>query len=43
MTPNYAGLYQINLFLPDPAGTDPEIRVSVGTAISAAGNKLAVR
>jgi uncharacterized protein (TIGR03437 family) len=43
LTPYFAGLYQINFFLPDTVGTDPEIRVAVGAQISAGGPKLAVK
>ena len=41
VTPGSAGLYQINLVMPD--ATDPEIRVVSGTQSSTAGLKLAVR
>jgi uncharacterized protein (TIGR03437 family) len=43
LTPGSAGLYQINLYLPDYLGTDPEIQVSVAGQSSPAGLKLAVR
>jgi uncharacterized protein (TIGR03437 family) len=43
LTPGSAGLYQINLVLPDNLGTDPEIRVAVAGQSSPAGLKLAVR
>ena len=43
VTPGSAGLYQINLALPDKIGEDPEIRVSIGAQTSPAGSKLAVR
>ena len=43
VTPYCAGLYQINLFLPGDAPTDPEIRVSVGTKMSLAGLLLNVQ
>jgi uncharacterized protein (TIGR03437 family) len=39
----YAGLYQINLVLPDDLGTDPEIRVAIADQSSPAGLKLAVQ
>jgi uncharacterized protein (TIGR03437 family) len=42
LTPGSAGLYQINLLLPDNPGTDPEIRVTVGDQTAPAGLKLAV-
>jgi uncharacterized protein (TIGR03437 family) len=43
LTPGSPGLYQINLYLPDYLGTDPEIQVSVAGQSSPAGLKLAVR
>lgn len=43
LSPGSAGLYQINLALPDSPGTDPEIQVVIGTQSSRAGLKLAVR
>ena len=43
VTPYSAGLYQINMFLPNDAPTDPEIRVSVGTQTSLAGLLLNVQ
>lgn len=43
LTPGSAGLYQINLAVPDGAGTDPEIRVAIGAQTSASGLKLALR
>jgi uncharacterized protein (TIGR03437 family) len=43
LTPASAGLYQINLVLPDKPGTDPEIVVSIGDQSSPAGLKLPVR
>ena len=42
VTPGSAGLYQINLVLPDNPGTDPEIRVAIAGQSSPAGLKLAV-
>jgi len=42
VTPGYCGLYQINFTLPKDAGTNPEIRLQIGTSISAASIKLAV-
>ena len=41
--PGWAGLYQVDLFLPNDVGTDPEIRVGIGQRLSPAGLKLAVR
>jgi len=43
VTPYCAGLYQINLFLPDDTPTNPEIRVAVGTQMSLAGLLLNVQ
>jgi uncharacterized protein (TIGR03437 family) len=43
LTPGSAGLYQINLWVTDNVGTDPEIRVALGDQSSPAGLKLAVR
>jgi uncharacterized protein (TIGR03437 family) len=42
VTPGSAGLYQINLVLPD-AGVDPEIVVSAGSTAGQGGLKLAMR
>jgi uncharacterized protein (TIGR03437 family) len=41
VTPGYAGLYQINLALPDSPGQDPEIRVAIGDQSTPSGLKLA--
>jgi uncharacterized protein (TIGR03437 family) len=41
LTPGFAGLYQINLQLPDTVEPDPEIRVAIGEQSSPAGVKLA--
>jgi uncharacterized protein (TIGR03437 family) len=43
LTPASAGLYQINVQLPDAAPTDPELRVTVGDQSSQSGVKLAVQ
>ena len=43
LSPGSAGLYQINLALPDNLGTDPEILVAMGAQTSRAGLKLAVQ
>jgi uncharacterized protein (TIGR03437 family) len=43
LTPGSAGLYQINLVLPDSLETDPEIRVAIADQSSPAGLKLAVQ
>lgn len=42
VTPGSAGLYQVNLVLPD-AGADPEIVVSAGSSAGQGGLKLAMR
>jgi uncharacterized protein (TIGR03437 family) len=43
LTPSSAGLYQINVQLPDNLPADPELRVAVGDQASQAGVKLASR
>jgi uncharacterized protein (TIGR03437 family) len=43
VAPNFAGLYQINLTLPDSTGANPEIRIAVGTALGIAGLHLPVQ
>jgi uncharacterized protein (TIGR03437 family) len=43
LTPGFAGLYQINLQLPDSLDPDPQIRVWIGDQPSAPGVKLAAR
>lgn len=40
VTPGCAGLYQINLLLPNPLPSNPEIRVGIGTQISPPGTLL---
>lgn len=42
LAPGYAGLYQVNVRLPDLVGANPEVRVSVAGNLSAAGVRLAV-
>ncbi len=37
VTPGYAGLFQINLTLPDDAPSNPEIRVGSGGILSVPG------
>jgi uncharacterized protein (TIGR03437 family) len=37
VTPGYAGLYQVNVRLPAKFTPNPEVRVAVGTSVSAAG------
>jgi uncharacterized protein (TIGR03437 family) len=41
-SPGNAGLYQVNMYLPEDAGPDPEIRLLMANKPSAAGIKLAV-
>jgi uncharacterized protein (TIGR03437 family) len=43
VTPGFAGLYQINVRLPETLPPDAEIRVSIGSAISPAGIQLYTR
>lgn len=43
LTPGSAGLYQINVVLPDGTGPDPEIVVSAGSATPQTGLKLPLR
>jgi uncharacterized protein (TIGR03437 family) len=43
VAPGFAGLYQINLRLPESLGNDPEIRIALGNQISPAGLRLPVR
>src|SRR5262249_48547532 len=43
LTPGSAGLYQINLIVPNATGADPEIRVTVAGVSSASGLRLAIR
>ena len=43
LTPGSAGLYQINLVVPDGAGEDPEIQVSAAGSTPQTGLKLPVR
>ncbi len=43
VTPGSAGLYQINMVLPDGTGPDPEITVSAGALAPQTGLKLALR
>ncbi|MEK7405889.1 MAG: hypothetical protein AAB225_12335 [Acidobacteriota bacterium] len=40
ITPGYAGLYQINLRLPEKLESDPEVRISVAGETSPAGLRL---
>ncbi|MCW5982629.1 MAG: IPT/TIG domain-containing protein [Bryobacteraceae bacterium] len=41
--PGYAGLYQVNLRLPEEVEADPEIRLALGEEISPAGIAIPVR
>jgi len=43
IAPGFAGLYQINLRLPDSTGAHPEIRIGVGAALSVTGLQLPVQ
>ena len=43
VTPGYAGLYQINFYLPGDCGPNPEIRISVAGQTSSTGLKLNVQ
>jgi uncharacterized protein (TIGR03437 family) len=43
LTPQSAGLYQINFTLPEKLSEDPEIRISMGSQSTPAGLKIAVR
>ena len=43
LTPGFAGVYQINVRLPDDVSVNPEIRAAAGDQISAAGVKLPVQ
>ncbi len=42
VAPNFAGLYQINVRLPEDTGRDPEIRIAIGDAVSPQGLRLPV-
>ena len=43
VTPGSAGLYQINLLVPDGTGVDPEIEVTSGSLTAQGGLKLPIR
>jgi uncharacterized protein (TIGR03437 family) len=43
LTPGSAGLYQINLYLPEGTGNDPEIQVTAGNLAAQTGFKLPLR
>jgi len=42
ITPNFAGLYQINLLIPLNSPATPQIQISIGTAVSAGPTQLPV-
>ncbi len=42
ITPGCAGLYQINVTLPESTGANPEIRIAIGDAVSRTGLHLPV-
>jgi len=43
LTPGFAGLYQVNFYLPGGCPPNPQIQLSAGTQISIAGIQLAVQ
>jgi uncharacterized protein (TIGR03437 family) len=43
VAPGFAGLYQINLYLPDWTGTNPEIRIGITDSLSPPGLRLPVQ
>src|SRR5450759_1381591 len=43
LTPGSAGLYQINIYIPDETGNDPEIQVTAGNLPPKTGLRLPVR
>jgi uncharacterized protein (TIGR03437 family) len=43
LTPGSAGLYQINLYVPEGTGNDPEIQVTAGNPAAQTGLRLPVR
>jgi uncharacterized protein (TIGR03437 family) len=43
VTPGCAGLYQINFYIPDGTGNDPEIQVTAGNPAAQTGLKLPLR
>jgi uncharacterized protein (TIGR03437 family) len=43
MAPGFAGLYQINFYLPNPCPPNPQIQLAIGPQVSAQGIMLAVQ
>jgi len=43
LTPGFAGLYQVNFYLPQNCPANPQIQLAVGSQLSAAGINLAVQ
>lgn len=43
LTPGFAGLYQVNFYVPQNCPPNPQIQLAVGTQISASGINLAVQ
>jgi uncharacterized protein (TIGR03437 family) len=43
LTPGYAGLYQVNFYLPGNCASNPQIQLAVGAQVSAGGIRLAVQ
>lgn len=42
VAPGFSGLYQINVILPTTTGSNPEIRIAIGAAVSIAGLHIPV-
>lgn len=43
VTPGFAGLYQVNVTLPDSGAEDPEVMLAIGDGVTPRGVRLAVR
>jgi uncharacterized protein (TIGR03437 family) len=43
LTPGFAGLYQVNFFLPGNCPPNPQIQLAIGQQVSATGIMLAVQ
>jgi uncharacterized protein (TIGR03437 family) len=43
IAPGFSGLYQINVALPATTGSNPEIRIAIGPAVSLAGLHIPVQ